>query len=84
MTTRQLLQLCAWGLGVLVAIAVAIVLWAWSVPEIESADGRLVADSARIQTRTLVVVLVGFAVMVGGGVALTRWRRPARPRPEVR
>lgn len=84
MTTRQLLQLCGWGIGVLVAIAVAIVLWAWSVPEIPDADGRLVADSARIQTRTLVVLLAGFALMVAGGVVITRRGGAARGRREVR
>ena len=64
--------LTAWGLGVLVAIAIAIVAWAWSVPDIVDADGDLVTDTARVQTRTLVVLLVGGVVMVGGGVAIAR------------
>ncbi len=72
MTTRQILQICAWGIGVLVAVAVVIVVWAWPVPEIEDAQGRLVTDTARVQTRTLVVLLGGFVVMLGGGFAIAR------------
>ena len=80
MTTRQLLQMCAWGCAVLVAIAVAIVAWAWSVPDIVDADGTLVTDTARVQTRTLVVLLVGGVSMVGGGIVIARRGRPsARP-----
>ena len=77
MTTRQLLTLTAWGLGVLIAIAVAIVVWAWSVPDVVGADGELVTDTARVQTRTLVVLLVGGMVMVGGGVLIARRGRSA-------
>ena len=84
MTTGQLLQLFLWGIGVLVAIAVAIVAWAWSVPDIVDNEGRLVADTARIQTRTLLVLLVGFAAMIGGGVVVARRGGHARSRREVR
>ena len=84
MTTRHLVLLFAWGTGVLIACAVVILLWAWSVPEIEGADGRLVADSARIQTRTLVVLLVGFVVALAGGGVIVRRNGSARARRAVR
>ena len=80
MTTRQLIRLFAWGLGTLVAIAVAIVLWAWSVPDIPDANGRLVTDTARVQTRTLVVLLAGFVIGVAGAWRIVRAGRPKRER----
>jgi hypothetical protein len=83
-TTRQLLQLFAWGISVLVMIMAAIVFWAWSVPDVVDPSGRLVADTARVQTRTLLVLLVGFGVMVGGGFFLARRNDRARSLPKVR
>lgn len=83
MTTRRLLQLFAWGISVLVAIGVAIVVWAWSVPDVVDANGRLVADTPRIQTRTLLVLIVGLGVMIGAGVVTTQLGNRARRRCEV-
>ena len=80
MTTRQLKQLVAWGFGVLVTIVVVIVLWAWSVPDVPDANGRLVTDTARVQTRTLLTLMVGFAVGVFGAVRIVRAGRPKRER----
>ncbi|MEM8706276.1 MAG: hypothetical protein AAGE98_07455 [Actinomycetota bacterium] len=80
MTTRQLTRLFVWGFGVLVVIAVAIVAWAWSVPDIVDPDGDLVTDTARVQTRTLVVLLVGFVVGATGAWRIVRAGRPKRER----
>lgn len=83
MSADQLLRLFVWGIGVLVAIAIAIVVWAWSVPDIVDADGRQVVDTARVQTRTLLVLVVGFAVMIAGGVVVARRGAHARGHREV-
>ena len=83
MTTRQLLRLFVWGIGVLISIAVVIVAWAWSVPDVVDTNGSLVADTARIQTRTLLVLIVGFTVMIAGGAVIARRGDPARGRREV-
>ena len=77
MTTRRLLVLVGWVLGVMMIASVVIALWAFSCPE-TAAEGS--TRAACVQTRSLAALLTAGLIGGVGAAAIVRHGRPKRER----